>query len=416
MLTSVLALAKLLTLLQGEPKQLVHHDDFAIQACEYVKEDYIELEKLYHVPYADGTIHRHDTLCMLPGITQVPIASATGLIKSIQAVAATIGTSSSSQTQTGLTAVVVNNSVIVWGGWQGNNTSASDATNDCAYWTIASTTSVTATRSGSSASVTVTLKGFLVEFNSSVLASAVKSGTITIGSGSTSGNSTAFTAVNTNNSVCLFAGFTSSTNGSTGQAFTRVTLGSSTQATATRNTATTNTITASFFVIEFASGILNSNVQTGTITGVSGTPQNSTLGTAVTVANTWLIYNGLTVTNTGNSLNEIGWISLTSTTNVQYTSGTPSIVAYTVCEFATGKVKSNKHGSITTTTTSGTDTFTAVTVAFTFIQCLGNICNTTTASVGFLDIVITNTTTATAERNGTTTSTTLGYCMMEFNP
>lgn len=332
-----------------------------------------------------------------------------GLIQNLQPFAITIASAGTSNTGT-VTSVDTTRSTIVYGGVQSGDTSSSDGTNDFCTFVLTNATTITITRTGTGA-FTLIGKGTLIQWKSGVVKS-ISQGTIVIGSGSTS-NTASFTAVTSGNAIVLFGGLTTSTNGTTGQLLARTALASTTTASATRNTSTTNTVTVGYCMFEFNSGILNSSTQSGTITGVTGTPQNSTI-TAVTMAQTWLIYEGQTVTNTGNSYNEMGYIQLTSTTNVQFTSGTGAIVGYMVCEFKLANAKSNSYAAVTTTTTTGTATFSAVNTSLAWVTFLGTICNTAISQVGLFDAVLTNTTTATIERNGGTTSATTGLVMMEL--
>lgn len=166
------------------------------------------------------------------------------LIKSIQRGTIVIAGGTSSNTATLSTAVVLANSLLTWGS-QGLNTSGQvDAQMFTARITLTNTTTVTATRGGTTEALTVPYE--VIEFWPGVLKS-VQRGTVVTGTPAT------ITAVNTAKSMLSYLGCVgaTSTGGEWGSWQGYLVLTNSTTVTATEGGGNTTHITAGYQVAEF---------------------------------------------------------------------------------------------------------------------------------------------------------------------
>ena len=168
-------------------------------------------------------------------------------------------------------------------------------------------------------------------------------------------------------------------------------------------------------------GLINS------IQYVSVTPSGASLTTdttinAVTVADTVVLFLGLSADNDANAARMK--VALTSTTNIQFTVNTsPAFSTLTakavVIEFKAGFIKTNQDFEIALTgVASGTVTISAVAVANTMIIPRGWTVTATSQAInmtGGLSLTLTNTTTVTGARQGTTGNVALAGTALEFN-
>lgn len=169
------------------------------------------------------------------------------------------------------------------------------------------------------------------------------------------------------------------------------------------------------------------SVQSGSIVLGTGVASNTATISAVTTANSVVIFNGHV--NTGTSDNpdqDFAGVALTSSTVVtatRYNGGGSSAttVYFTVLEFKSGIIKTNQSGTIAiaATTTSNTATISAVTTTNSAVFFQGSTYTTSTAAPESVNarLNLTSSTVVTATRVGTpsTAVTTVYYTVLEFN-
>lgn len=336
-----------------------------------------------------------ESIFNLPASLGLLSAVASGMVQSIQVVSVTIAASSASNTQV-ITAVNLSNACIIPGGWTSASSSGADAFDDFGGWDFSDSTHARANRGNASAAAAITLKGTVVEWKSAAIQS-VQSGTVTTGVSSTTGTQ-AVSSVTTTNAILIWTGQKSSASQTSSQTYTSyITLTSATQITITRDTAAVPTVTAYFFLVEFKASRLNSNTQNGIVTYANGGTATATLGTAVVIAQSWLVFGGISVNNNAANQSENGYIQLTGTTTVTFTSlNTGAYVAkvsFFVAEFKSSDTQSQNQNVISlasgnASTDSGT--WTAVNPALAWCQYLGHAItgSTTTANAVFLAVIL----------------------------
>lgn len=338
-----------------------------------------------------------------------------GIIKSVQQFSIVLDSGQTSDTAT-ITDVVTANSYIHWGGEVCAVTTAG-ANRAFADVTLTNTTTVTATRGSSTEAVTV--YGTVVEFKVGIIQS-IQQGQITIGSGSTS-NTATINSVTTNNAFVHFNGQDGTSAAGTPEYICgHFVLTNATTVTFTRASSTTSTPAGRFVVVEFVSGILNSNAQPFSIS-LTGASNTATI-TSVTTGASMVIWGGHTDSAT-TAIYGTGWprATLTDATTVTATRNAVSnttVLKGTVIEFKPAYIKSINRGNIALTgVNTNTATITAVNTSKSIASYLGY--STTDATEVFQEnynsIVLTNTTTVTASNNTATTTLTASYEIVEFN-
>jgi hypothetical protein len=244
---------------------------------------------------------------------------------------------------------------------------------------------------------------------------------ITIATNGTSGTAT-ISSVNTANTVILWGGFTTTVSATGMREFLpAITLTNATTVTASRIFASVSgSITVYATVVEFAASAIQS-IQSGSIaiTG-SNTTATATIS-SVTTANAAVFFEGFTTTSSGTSAGVIvGTLELTNSTTVTVTRASTGLTAthnYTVVEFKPGVLSSIQKRSITmnTSATSNTDTISSVNTGNTLLLYNGIFTTLNTWADFLYSLQMTNSTTVTLTRNGTsTTSRTLKYTVLEF--
>lgn len=159
--------------------------------------------------------------------------------------------------------------------------------------------------------------------------------------------------------------------------------------------------------------------------GTSATSNTATIS-SVNTGMSAVFFAGFNTTHTGTSIREF-WprVELTNSTTVtafRDTSSASQTVTLrgTIVEFDAACVNSVQHGTVTISSgnTSGTATISSVTTSLSAVMYLGATMSTTTTSyaVAHARIDLTNATTITANRAGSSTAVlTVGYCVVEFN-
>lgn len=353
-----------------------------------------------------------------PGICPVsfwkPTASGS-YIKSIQAFSITIASGSTSNTAA-ISSVTTNNAIIIFGGCEGDD--GASAGRDYTYVTLTNSTTVTANRN-SGTSATSTVKGTVVEFISSAINVAVQYGTITMGA-AVGSNTATITSVDTTKAAIIYLGLLTSTN-INGNTYSNIELTDSTTVTASR-ASTSSSVTVSFCVVEFTTAVIKSAQQRSVSLSTNSTSPTDTI-TSVTANNTMLFYGGVnSAVSAANSA--MHYLTLTNGTTVtlprQGTSTSTRVIKYCVVEFQSGILNQAVQRGTTdlaTPNSSNTSTITSVSTSKAFI----NFCNfdtsnssTTDASITLPDVVLTNSTTVTANRNSTTGDVLTAWEVAEF--
>lgn len=342
----------------------------------------------------------------------------TSIIKSVQYLTITIGPSSNSNTGT-ISSVDTSRTAILFCGMNGDD-SATNYDQDQAEITLTNSTTVTISRNQAGAA-TLNVRVGVIEFQPSAV-SSVQRGQISLVAGVTT-NTATITSVDTNRSACFFGGIkTDNANGNLATNCATVVLTNGTTVTATRNTGTGGMF-ANYTVVEFASGILSSNAQKGTVNLTNVTSNTATI-TSVDTTRSILLWGGYRGTSNSSAPRFMPAITLTNGTTVtgsrQVASTDTSDVAFTVLEFAPGLIKSINRGVLTiaTSSLSQTATVTAVDTSKCLLSWLG--CNNSQADTSYRDnysmATLTNSTTVTVTRGAADAGSTefVGYELVEF--
>lgn len=222
-----------------------------------------------------------------------------GFIKSIQAFSITIASGATTGTAT-INSVSTTLTSLHFSGQYADLAGARDGRYHFSYLTQTNATTITATRNGTNDNLVI--KGYAIEWDAAFVKS-VQMGTATITTTGTTATA-AISAVDLANSCIQWNGVSGSIAGGSQSILTTVHLSSTTQVTATRTTGTSATVVTGFCVIEFQSGVLNSNTQAANPSKASGTSGDATIS-SVTAAQTWLVYGGSFATQGWNNAYDV---------------------------------------------------------------------------------------------------------------
>lgn len=341
---------------------------------------------------------------------------AAAYVNSVQHIEITIPTGAASATAT--ISAVGSKAFILFLGF--NATSTTNASIAYARVELTDATTVTAYRNSSSGTEDVTVSCVVVDATSS-LVSSVQSGTVSIASDSTSGTAT-INSTNANYTVVHYLGLTNASASTQilSQIKAALTL-SGTTVTATRiNSNAAETV--GFIVIEFQAAACNQAVQGYQKSWTTGTSTTQAI-TSVDTGKAILIYAGCNASVTGNEGQAEQYASLTNSTTVTINVNTSSSNAknynFFVVEFASGVLQGSVQRGTTTLTSvnsntsgvSGVDTSKAALnfTHYTASQSSSNIPNCVTRAA------LTNSTTVTVYRSGSSNSVTGSWELAEFN-
>lgn len=281
--------------------------------------------------------------------------SSTYLNQAPQQVAVTIAAGQTSATATLPNAVGANAFII----WQGSTYTGTPNQFPSAmgYLQLTNSTTVTATRQSTTSDLT--LYGVVID-PKAALVTGIRQGTVNL---SSSASATAtITSVDTTRSAVFYLGSKSNQTGDTpNQSFDTVTLTNATTVTGQVSTAGTANVVA-FVVVEFAAAAIQSRQQV-TQTNSSTSSTTDTTISAVTMANTMLVYGGVRGGH-NTALRTQGYFSLTSTTNVRFTiypgvgNSTTRNQNCTAIEFKSGVLSSMQRGTVGLSTGQTTNTAT----------------------------------------------------------
>jgi hypothetical protein len=344
-----------------------------------------------------------------------PAGGGGSLISSIQYVSVTIAASGTSGTAT-ISSVNTGRTAIFYNGLRTGYT-GTDIQQLGVAVTLTNSTTITATCNTGTAAQTKIVELCVVEFSSGV----AQYGSITITGGTTS-NTATISSVDTSRSAVLYLGFTHSASSTEGTAYPALELTNATTVTGTINTAVAGNTTVNYVVFEFATGVIQS-VQKMSVTNNSATTSFTDTISSVSTSNTLLLYNGVNYVNAAISFaSMMHHLQLTNSTTVTFTRGASAIVSktikYTVLEFVSGVLNSaTQQGTIPigSGSSSATSTITAVTTAKTLVAGTNFACAASgVPNVSHSSLTLTNTTTITGNRVGTTSSSTPAWMVAEF--
>ena len=172
----------------------------------------------------------------------------------------------------------------------------------------------------------------------------------------------------------------------------------------------------------FSNNMTIKSVQKATITIANSTASNTATISTVDTTRSVVFFNGCTTTNTTAFDASFAYVDLTNATTVTATRSTSAVataitVEVTVVEFYSTFVDSVQQGTvaITSTNTSATATITAIDTARSAVVMQGFMATSTGLASCLPTIVLTNSTTVTANRTGSLSSTlTVGFTVIQF--
>lgn len=318
------------------------------------------------------------------------------LIKSIQSGVVTIASGAATGTATLSTAVDTTKAMLLFGGSNSDDSSASDYANVGARITLTSSTVVTATR-GASGAVVTSVAFTVVEFASGV--NSLQYGTITLAAAAT--NTATISSVGANAFVIWLG--VSTTTGATAIHTVSVGVGLTNSTTVTATAGTAVTAVLSFVVADLDSSIVQSVQPEAHTDATSASTYTDTI-TSVTPGNTLLIFGGQnwgsgSSDSTGTVLHTIVLSNATTVTMTRSsTTATSRTIFYTVVQFR-GSVLNGavQRGTIVLSSqTSNTAVLSAVTLAKSLVNYVGIRRATSNPNTTFTTLTLTNTTTVTA--------------------
>lgn len=343
-------------------------------------------------------------------------AGTTSYVNSVQYVSITIPTGATSASAT--ISSVGSYAFVVFLGFEA--TASTTPSISYARAELTDSTTVTAYRNSSSASETVTVKCAVVDATNN-LVSSVQAGTVSINAANTSGTAT-ISSTDADYTVIHFLGLTSGNTTTQNLSQTEVVLSvSGTTVTASRvNSASAETI--GFVVIEFQSAACNQPVQGYQVSWTSGTTTTQSI-TSVNTNNALLIYAGSNTSIAGNEAQAEQYASLTNSTTVTLTVNTSSANTknyhFFVVEFASGVLNSSvQRGTTTLTgTTSNTSSISSVNASKSLLSFLHYSATQTTPNINncVSTATLTNSTTVTVARSGSSNNVTGSWEVAEFN-
>lgn len=234
-----------------------------------------------------------------------------------------------------------------------------------------------------------TIQQMLLSFGASIaIIQSVQHFSIAVNAGSAS-NTATISSVTTANAFILYGGQSEDQAADNpNQIHAGLTLTNSTTVTATRNSSSTTSIVINGCVVEFKSGVINSN-QSGTISLVSATSNTATIS-SVNTSLAFVHFQGNTYSSSTAKPETVeARVTLTNSTTVTATVGvsgsTTNVVYYTVIEFTSTYINSVQQitPQLTTTSTSQDTTITSVTTGATMLIWGGfDITQTTTHREG----------------------------------
>lgn len=332
------------------------------------------------------------------------------VIKSIQKGSITIGAAASSNTAT-ISAVTTANTVLIYDGAQCGQTNQTSGLDAAVRISLTNSTTVTATRGGTSSSVTVNFT--VVEFASGV--NSVQAGTIAIVGAATS-NTATISAVGANAFVMWLGSSTATANVDTGDLQGSVTLTNTT--TVTARCEANVALTIGYMVADLDSTIVNTVQARAVVHADTSSTKTDTI-TSVTPGNTLLFYNGLDDIGGHAAANGAYTLALTNGTTVTLakngTANSGDTIRYTVVQFASACLNGGlQRGTIAlSAASSGTATISSIDPSLSFVNWGNWLGANANFNVTTPTLTLTNPTTVTAALNSAGTVT-VAYEVIQF--
>lgn len=326
-------------------------------------------------------------------------ATPTYLAQAPQQVSITIASGSTTNTAT-ITAVS-SKAFLIYQGAKTNQANAAGVTNsEYGYLQLTNSTTVTATRQGSNTD-TLTLTGVVVDPTSNLVKS-IEQGTITLNSLATN-TANLTTPVNIGQSAVFYLG--NSTDNTVNDVTTNncaVRLSSDgTQIIADVGVAGTTNRTVGYVVVQWAASKQCQQLHTATTTNLANTPNTIT---SSTMNNTMIAHGGSICGNSATNAQGLGYLSMTSATNIDFIVSTASTNTrtpyFTAIEFGDGVLSQiMQRGNISlSSVASNTTTITSAATAHSICNYLGFNTNNAIRDRQLPAITQTNATTLTATR------------------
>lgn len=347
--------------------------------------------------------------------------AALGLIKSIQTATITIATSATTGTAT-ISSVATSKTALFFNNWRSAELLLNPA-EDFPSVTLTNATTVTATKNTGNASDTTIVSVTVVEFQPWVVTNIIySSGTFT---DTATQVDVTIASVNTARSICIYLGNrTNRTTYNTIRNSPTAFLQAATNVRLNRGSGSAgDSVIVSFCVIEFAVGVLAS-LQTAEITIAGSASTGTATISAVTTANTLLVYGGWRQAALGVvDVTLAPYVQLTNTTTLtatrnSATATTQSLIRVYVLEFISKWVKTESRNIVTiaTLTASNTGAISVTNTNKTIVSYLGSTTTVnSTSDASFATMEYTNTTTVTATRGSAIAGTlTASWEAIEF--
>lgn len=358
-------------------------------------------------------------VCLPAGMGLIkPSSSSASIITSVQDFSCSVSSSSATGDAT-ITSVTTSRAHCVWGG-QTFSAVSTNATNYKFYVQLTSSTNVRATRGTASANTAVVV-GSVIEYTTAAI-SNMQQGTMALTASAATVTAT-ITSVTTTNSAVFNLGSIALSSGTFSDYMFRVELTAATTVTGTRSSSSTDDETIGYVVCSFNTGILNSSTQAFTCT-LTAASSNTAAVSAVTLAQTMTAYGAETNTAGVSVFDRLSWGQLTSTTvyTVSRTSSSQNVIhAGTLIEFKAANINGVDRGTLTiaTSATTADATIGAISASLTATTQLGwgnNLAAGETTNAAICHVARTSTTNVRATRNSSSASSTstLGYEVVEF--
>ena len=342
-----------------------------------------------------------------------------GPIKSIQKVAITIASGSTSNTAT-ISSVTTSNAILLFNG--NTTTQTTNYSSGTARIELTNGTTVTAYR-GASNSDTVTIYGTVIEFNTGYL-NSVQSGTVALSTSQTTNTATISTVGANAFVIWLGTAMATSQTGGTRAATSAVLTNSTTVTCAQSLTGTAMTV--GYMVVDPTASLVSAIQQVSYNTGTTNNTSYTRVITSVDTTKAILIDNGSTIITTSTVKDEVDHTKvITNATTVTMTRGDGGAaeartVNFTVVTFAAGILNSGiQRGAIAlSASTTNTATITSVNASLSAVNYNGNI--EAAANAGPYDhyqaLRLTNATTVTGSINTAANAASIAFEVIEFSP
>ena len=238
-------------------------------------------------------------------------------------------------------------------------------------------------------------------------------------------NTATIATVDTTRSVIMWGGsISSNAGGNMAQSLIRTVLTNSTTITATKGVSTSNN-TVYGTVVEFDASVITSLEQSSATIASGATSGTATITTVSDTTKAVVFYHGHELGDAGTGINvpdAFCAIDLTNSTTVTAVRNTGTAnrsitVSFTVIEFDASFISSVEKRSVTLTSsnTSDTDTISSVTTTDSFLVWNGFTSSQNTGANSYYHIGLTNSTTVTLTRGGTSPATrTIKYTVVQL--